>query len=289
MHVITGITGKVGDALAHALLASGHSVRAVVRDAAKGAPWAARGYDVAVAAMEDAGALGRAFTDAEAVFILLPPNFDPEPGYPATRRMIEAIAAALSATRPAKVVCLSTIGADAAEDNLLSQLTLLEQHLAMLDLPVTFLRAAWFMDNALWDVPAARDEGILRSFLQPLDRAIPMMAARDVGHVAARLMRQEWTGTRVVELAGPAPVSPTDLAAAFARALGRPVRAESVPRDTWAALFHAQGMANPGPRMRMLDGFNAGWIAFTGGHQRLRGDTTLADVIMALGLGAPSP
>jgi len=27
-------------------------------------------------------------------------------------------------------------------------------------------------------------------------------------------------------------------------------------------LFRAQGMANPVPRMRMLDGFNEGWIAF---------------------------
>jgi NAD(P)H dehydrogenase (quinone) len=36
MYVVTGITGKVGGALARTLLAAGQPVRAVVRDATKG-------------------------------------------------------------------------------------------------------------------------------------------------------------------------------------------------------------------------------------------------------------
>jgi NAD(P)H dehydrogenase (quinone) len=35
-----------------------------------------------------------------------------------------------------------------------------------------------------------------------------------------------------------------------------------VPREKCKALFRSQGMANPLPRMRMLDGFNEGWIEF---------------------------
>jgi hypothetical protein len=77
----------------------------------------------------------------------------------------------LAEARPGKVVCLSTIGADAPHENLLTQRTLMEQSLKEIGLPVTFLRPGWFMENALWDVPSARDEGVLRSFLQPADRA----------------------------------------------------------------------------------------------------------------------
>lgn len=67
-----------------------------------------------------------------------------------------------------------------------------------------------------------------------------------------------------MELQGPAPVSPDGLAAGFGRVLGRPVRAEAVARAEWEALFRAQGMSNPGPRIRMLDGFNEGWLSFEG-------------------------
>lgn len=47
MYAITGITGKVGGALARSLLAERLPVRAVLRDEAKAAEWRTRGCDVA--------------------------------------------------------------------------------------------------------------------------------------------------------------------------------------------------------------------------------------------------
>jgi NAD(P)H dehydrogenase (quinone) len=283
MYAITGITGKVGGALAEALLAAGRPVRAVVRDAAKGAVWAARGCEVAIAELEDAPALAAAFSGAEAVFILPPSEFDPEPGYPEARRVIDAVVAALLAAQPARVLCLSTIGADAAQDNLLTQRTLMEQALSALPMPVTFLRPAWFIDNAAWDVASARDEGVIHSFLTPPDKPFPMVASRDIGVAAASLIQQAWTGKRVVELEGPRRVSPNDLAQSFAEALGRPVRVEIVPRESWEALFRSQGAQHPMPRIRMLDGFNEGWIEFGDrGYSALKGNTSLAAAVEAL-------
>ncbi|MGO1074026.1 NmrA family NAD(P)-binding protein [Inquilinus sp. CA228] len=283
MHAITGITGQVGGALARQLLAVGEKVRAVLRDARKGEDWAAQGCEVAVAEMEDAAALAKAFAGATAVFILPPPEFDPEPGYPEARRVIEAVADALRTARPGRVLALSTIGADAIEDNLLSQRTLLEAALRDLPLPLTILRPAWFVENAAWDVASARETGVVHSFLAPTGRPVPMVATRDIGRVAADLIREDWTGQRVVELEGPRRVSPDDLAAAFAAALGRPVRAVPVPRETWEALFRSQGMKNPGPRIRMLDGFNEGWIEFRdGGRHALKGRIEAAEVIAGL-------
>jgi NAD(P)H dehydrogenase (quinone) len=49
MFAITGVTGKVGGAVARSLLAQGHKVRAVVRDAEKGRSWSAQGCDIAIA------------------------------------------------------------------------------------------------------------------------------------------------------------------------------------------------------------------------------------------------
>ncbi len=280
MYAITGITGQVGGALAETLLAQGEAVRAVVRNAAKGAAWQARGCDVALADMTDANALTRAFTGAEAVFVLLPPTFDPSPDFAESRAVITAVSKALQAARPARVVCLSTVGAQATQTSLLSQLSALEQHLGALPLPITFLRAAWFMENAAWDVARARTDGVLESYLTPLDRAIPMVATADVGSTAAHLLCEPWEGKRVIELAGPALVSPAILADALGLALGRPIEAREVPRAEWEARFKAQGMRNPIPRTQMLDGFNAGWLSFEGTPRQ--GTTTLADVVNSL-------
>jgi NAD(P)H dehydrogenase (quinone) len=276
MYAITGITGKVGGALARTLIAAGEAVRAVVRDPQRARVWAELGCD------EDTDALAAAFHGTEGVFILPPSEFDPAPGFPEAGRVIDAVRAALERVHPAKVVCLSTIGARATHDNLLTQRTLMEDALGSLGVPMAFLRPGWFMENAAWDVASARDEGILHSFLQPLDKPVPMVATADVGRVAAGLLREAWQGVRVVELEGPRRVSPNDIARAFARILGRPVRAEAVPRDSWETLFVSQGMRHPMPRIRMLDGFNEGWIDFSHEGTHLQGNVELETVLHGL-------
>jgi uncharacterized protein YbjT (DUF2867 family) len=283
MYAITGITGNVGGAVARALMAAGQTVRAVVRDPVRARAWADLGCEVAKADMNDATALAAAFAGAQSVFILPPSEFDPAAGFPEARVVIDAVYAALDKARPNKVVCLSTIGAQATESNLLTQRTLMEQALGRLPMPVTFLRPGWFMENAAWDVASARDKGMISSFLQPLDRPVPMVATEDVGRAAARLLQQAWDGVRVVELEGPARIAPNDIAAAFARILGRPVQAQVVQRDTWETLFLEQGMKNPMPRIRMLDGFNQGWIAFEGSDADvLKGEVDLETVLRGL-------
>jgi uncharacterized protein YbjT (DUF2867 family) len=261
MFAITGITGKVGTATARSLLSADQPVRAVVRDHSKGAPWAQLGCDIAVADLSDTEALTVAFKGTAGVFVVVPPVFDPAPGFPEATGFINSLRAALACAKPAKVVALSTVGADAPQPNLLNVLGRMEDALRSLPMPVTFLRAAWFMENAAWDIASAKS-GLIQSYLQPLDRPIPMVSSDDVGRAAAALLQERWEGKRVVELEGVQRVSPNALAAAFAKTLGTPVRAEVVPRDRWESVFRAQGMKNPTPRMQMIDGFNAGWIDF---------------------------
>ncbi|MCA1458123.1 NmrA family NAD(P)-binding protein [Bradyrhizobium sp. BRP22] len=283
MYTVMGVTGKVGGATARALLAQGKRLRVIVRDGAKGESWAARGCEVAIADLDDAETLGRAFEGAEAAFVMLPPLFDPSPDWREARAMIDTLRGALTRGAPERVVALSTIGADAERPNLLSQLGLLEGALSTLTMPVTLLRAAWFMENAALDLASARDHGVIASYLQPLDRPVPMIATADIGNAVADLLQQQWSGTRIVELESAERVSPTAIAAAFAKALGKPVRAEAVPREKWEAMFREQGMRNPLPRMQMLDGFNEGWIDFAdNGANARKGSTSIETVIAAL-------
>ena len=283
MYAIMGITGQIGGVVARTLLAAKQPIRAIVRDAIKGQAWSDRGCEVALATIEDRASLATAFREVEGVFLLVPPSFDPLPEFPEAQAIGETLRSALVEANPQRVVYLSTIGAQAKESNLLTQHTIIEKAISGLPIPVTFLRPAWFMENSSWDVAPAKNQGVIPSFLQPLDRPLPMVATADIGRVAAGLLQVAWSGRRVIELEGPRRVTPNEIAATFAKLLDRPVRMEAVPRMSWEALFKSQGMKNPIPRIRMLDGFNEGWIDFERGEVgSQKGSVALETVLKAL-------
>jgi uncharacterized protein YbjT (DUF2867 family) len=265
------------------MLERGERLRVVVRDRAKGAAWADRGCEVAIADIDNANALAAAFEGTEGAFVMMPPVFDPSPDFRESKSMIATLSQALKTGQPGKIVALSTIGAEATKPNLLNQLGLLERSLSGLSQPVTFLRAAWFMENAAGDLAAARDNGEILSYLQPIERAVPMISSEDVGRTVAALLRESWTGVRVEELEASERVSPKAIAEAFAKALGKPVTVRPVPRSEWETVFRSFGMTNPLPRMQMVDGFNEGWIDFPNrGAGARKGQVTIDQAIAAI-------
>ena len=58
------------------------------------------------------------------------------------------------------------------------------------------------------------------------------------------------------------------------------LRMQIVPRETWESLFKSQGMKNPTPRIKMLDGFNEGWIEFENGEAGSRKGSVNLDVVL---------
>src|SRR3979411_140526 len=112
MYANTGITGKVGGV--------------VVRERDTGRCGSDLGCEVAIAEMEDAEALTRAFTSVTGVFILLPSNFDPEPGFPEGKAVLSAVRQAPNPTRPPRATCPPTTAPQPAQSNLLTQRTLME-------------------------------------------------------------------------------------------------------------------------------------------------------------------
>lgn len=281
LYAVTGVTGNVGGAVAQTLLAQDKRVRAIGRDASKLAVWAEQGCEIALATNTDAAALAEAFNGVEALFLMVPPLYDPEPGFPTVHEALNALRTAIDAARPGRVVFLSTVGAHVARPNLLNALKIMEEGLRTLETPITFLRAAWFMENSAWDVNSAR-AGLIPSYLQPLDHPIPMIATEDIGQVAAELM-QVPNLPAVVELEAERRYSANDIVAAFSEVLRHTVKTEAIPRDTWVDQFRAQGMRYPEPRIAMIDGFNEGWIDFEGGDCMHRtGSTPLVKVLRKL-------
>jgi NAD(P)H dehydrogenase (quinone) len=286
MYAIMGITGKVGGGVARTLLAKSEKVRGIVRNPEKAAEWQKQGAELFKADYDDVDALTAAFTGVAGVFVMVPPNFAPAPGFAETKATLRVLHEALSRALPSKAVYLSSIGAEQASGlGLITSSHLLEKTLGDLPLSHAFLRASWFIENSAGDIAGARNEGKIRFQLHPLDRKFPLVATADIGKLGAETLTQSWTGIRHIEVAGPESYSPLDIADAFANAVRRSVEAIAVPRTEWETLWVSQGMpeGRTAPRAEMVDGFNSGWIHFgVAGTEHVHGATPLREVISQL-------
>ena len=111
MFAITGVTGNTGAVVAETLLAAGQPVRVIVRDAAKGAPWKARGAEVAVADVADVAALTAALRGVAGAYFLVPPVVASPTPLEDNRRVVDTLVAATAAAKVPHVVLLSSVGA----------------------------------------------------------------------------------------------------------------------------------------------------------------------------------
>ncbi|TAK19483.1 MAG: hypothetical protein EPO40_33230 [Myxococcaceae bacterium] len=287
MFVVAGVSGHTGSVVAETLLSQRKPVRVVVRDAARGEAWKARGAEVAVASLTDAEAFGRAIEGAEGVYVLLPPfgfaDEDPSRERPA---QIAGITGALRKGRPAHVVVLSSIGAQhPAGTGPIAALHALEREVAATGVPATFLRAAYFMENWGASLAGAIEGGALYNALIA-DKKISQVATRDIGTTAARLLVEPVrSGTRVVELSGPVDYSLDDTAAALSAVVGKPIAAVQVPIEGLKGALKGMGASAAVADLygEMTDAINRDHVSFEGGAAlRVRGATTLETVLRSL-------
>ena len=289
MFVVLGATGNTGSVAASALLARGKSVRVVVHSAARGEAWKAKGADVIVADLEDHAALERALKGAEGAYVLFPPMFGSSQVRADNDRRAKNVAAAIAAVDVGHVVLLSSIGAQ-HPDGTGSVLYLHDAEATIartvssssVARAVTFLRAAYFMENWILALQPA-SQGVFPTFLRA-ERAIPMVATRDIGLAAARLLAEGGSGARIVQLAGPREYAPNDVASSLERLLGKVISVQQHPDEAMAAAMRAAGMNDEWSRLfqELTHGFNTGRVAWEAGHSVWRGKTDIEAVFASL-------
>ncbi len=284
MFAVMGITGNVGGAIANTLLEHGEQVRGIVRDEAKAQAWKDRGVELVVANYDDN--LLAAFTGVEGIFAMIPPNLTPDPGFPDSTARIAAIKDAIIAAKPPRAVFLSSIGSEKNSGlGLITTTHILEQQLSSTGIPSAYLRAGSFMENIMHSIPAARATGQYFAFYQPLEHSYPLIATGDIGRIGAETLLQTWQGNRFIEISGPTYYSSNDVAVALGEALGRPITAVPVPRETWVETMSHHGMPadRSGAYIEMLDSFNSGWINFgVPNTEHIKGTTDLLTAVKSL-------
>ncbi len=242
MYIVAGASGQTGSIVAETLLARGQQVRVIVRSEEKGRRWRARGAEIAVADLNDAGAVARALEGGSGAYFLSPPFETAADPIGASRRLVDALAAAVQAAKIPHVVFLSSIGAQIERGTgPIVTAHHAERTLAPL-VALTAVRPGSFLESWRGVLPVAEHDGVLPSFY-PAELPVPTTHTADPGRVAAEALIEGPRGTRIVELAGPTDPTATDIAAAIARRIGRPVHVQELPPEAAVAVLTQAGVS----------------------------------------------
>jgi uncharacterized protein YbjT (DUF2867 family) len=197
--IVAGATGHVGSVVAGDLLARGDEVTVIVREASKGAGWAARGAKIAVGSLDARDFVASTVKGADGLFTLIPPHYATGDIYAAQRKSADAIAAGVRAGGVPLVVLLSSVGADRPDKNgPIKGLHYAEGKLRESGTKLVAIRSGMFQENLAGAVAAAKQAGIYPSFLGSADIPARYVASRDIGHVVAKVLESPPPTSQVI-------------------------------------------------------------------------------------------
>lgn len=221
---VMGATGQIGHIIVDDLLKRGHTIRAIGRNEKKLRTLLGKGAEINICEFDDVDCLTEAFQDCYAVFCMLPPNMQ-EDESALQDRDGQAICQALQNANIARVVNLSSIGAEIADGTgPIKGLHRQEERLNALNClkDLIHLRAGYFMENFSSFVPSILNEDVISCPISG-DLLIPMVATRDIGWKAADFLeRTDPVGHLVFDFVGPHDISFNDAVRILGQVLDNP-------------------------------------------------------------------
>jgi len=262
MYVVLGASGNTGHIVATNLLTRGQKVRVVGRNSGHLQPLTSKGAEPFIADVTDSSALAKAFQQAEAAYVMIPPNITSKDPLGYSNRVSDAIAAAVQNAGIKNVVALSSIGAELSSGTgPIVGLHNLEQKLNQIShANVLFLRAGYFMENTLPQVNAIRQMGSLAGPFRA-DLKVPMIATRDIGAAAADGLLHPIHGKQTRELNGQRDLNYIEVAAIIGKAIGKPdLKYVQVPDDQFRGVLVQMGLSESYAKLllEMTNTLNAG-------------------------------
>nr|WP_314499040.1 NAD(P)H-binding protein [uncultured Chryseobacterium sp.] len=220
--IITGSLGNVAKPLAQQLIAEGHDVTVISSSESKKSEIESLGAQAAIGSITDLNFLITTFRDADAAFLMTPPNMG---GVNIVENTVNAgknCADAVQQTGVKRIVMLSSIGAESPVDNgPIKGLYFIEKLYHNLEnTSVTFLRAGYFYLNFFNDIPLIKNAGITGGNY-PSEVKVPLVHPADIAKAAASELVKDSVGKNVRYIVSD--VRPaSDFAAVLGHAIGKP-------------------------------------------------------------------
>lgn len=221
MILVTGATGLVGGAALRLLVEQGVPVRALVRSADKAAALRGNAVEAVVADFAEPETLAAALRDVTDALLI---------SHHDVRQVALQGNFVEAARRAGAVHVVKLSGLGTAPDSPLQSgrwHAETEAQIRAVGLPWTFLHPPYFMQNVLRAAPAIAATGILTAAMR--DGRVAMVDARDVAAVAVAALTRPGHAGQTHVITGPEALTHEEVAAALAKASGRPVTYRDVP------------------------------------------------------------
>ena len=239
MILITGATGKTGQAVIDALaVRGGHRLRALVqpgRQSSAAAIKISAQAEIMVGDLLNADTLAAAFSRVHALYHICP-NVHPQ-----EVAIGQNVIGAARAARVTHFVYHSVLQPQVeAMPHHWSKMRV-EEMLCAAQLPFTILQPSAYMQNLLPDWHTITGNGV-HSVPYPPETRLSLIDLIDLAAVAALVLTEPGHFGATYELCGTPGLTQTQLAESLSRQLNRPVRTETVSLNDWEKAARARGL-----------------------------------------------
>ncbi len=219
---LTGSLGHISRPLAEELIEKGHTVTIISSNPEKQKQIEATGATAAIDSVDDLNFLQSAFTGADAVYLMVPPNFSVPDQLEYYRSIGSNYAEAIQRSGVKHIVYLSSYGAHLDKgtgfilgahyvEGILDQLT---------DMAVTYLRPGYFYYNLNNFVDMIKEAGIIGANYGG-DDTIVMVSPVDIAAAAAEELEKPATGRKIRYVAS-GEYTASEAARILGAAIGKP-------------------------------------------------------------------
>lgn len=222
-YVVTGSLGHISKPLAILLLKAGHDVTVITSHQDRVKEIETLGAKAAVGSVEDGAFITKSFAGADAVYLMIPPNFAVPNFFEYQKKVAHNYAEAVKANNIRYAVLLSSIGAHLGKGTgPIDGVSYLEQQLgAINDVNVKSLRPSYFYMNFFAQLALLKHANILGSNFGGEEKLV-LTDTNDIADAAAaELLSLSFKGKSHMYIASDERLT-SDIAAILGNAAGKP-------------------------------------------------------------------
>jgi uncharacterized protein YbjT (DUF2867 family) len=262
-YVITGSLGNISKPLTTKLLSAGHDVTVITSKEANRSAIEDMSAKAAVGSVEDALFIRSTFAGADAVYLMIPPNWGVTDWFAYQQQVADNYVAAIIENDIKYVVELSSIGAHMRKGaGPIDGLGYLEEQLDDLkDTKVKFLRPSYFFTNLLSMIPLIKGMNIMGSNFGDTDEKLVLVHPSDIADIAFEELNSLSFNGHSVRYIASDERHPSEIAEALSTAAGKP----GTPWVTFSDEQSLQGMQAAGLSRVIAEGYTTMGAAIRNG------------------------